>query len=214
MRPIAAVLFCLLLSGCVHKRPAPVPPTQAQIDEAWRINSNPGEGHERIAVLEGVWEAEMRAWMSKDDRPEVARAVARQNWILGKMFIEEMFATTMMGQPFVGRGLIGFNNITGEYESSWADSMSSGQILSTGAYNPQTNAIELSGSYVDPVTKEKRTLRSVLRITDADHHLFEMYDTDFTGQEYKSLEISYTRRTEKSAKKKGTVKAAKKASKK
>ena len=39
----------------------------------------------------------------------------------------------MMGTPFTGHGMTGYDNVTGKYWSTWTDSMSTGIMVSEGS---------------------------------------------------------------------------------
>ena len=50
----------------------------------------------------------------------------------------------------------------------------------------------MGGSMVDPMTKGEMQFREVTKILNENHHIFEMYMI-YNGEEFKSLEIEFTR---------------------
>jgi hypothetical protein len=48
------------------------------------------------------------------------------------------------------------------------------------------------GTYDDPVTGQKKTMKEVTKIVDANKNVFEIYDVN-DGKEVKSMEVTYTR---------------------
>ena len=49
----------------------------------------------------------------------------------GRVLVED-FKGTMMGNPFSGHGMTGYDNVSGKYWSTWTDSMSTGLMISQG----------------------------------------------------------------------------------
>ncbi|MER3465534.1 MAG: hypothetical protein C4329_15120 [Chitinophagaceae bacterium] len=52
----------------------------------------------------------------------------------------------------------------------------------------------LLGTCIDPGTGKNCEMREVFRIIDKDHHFAKMFYKGPDGKEYKSMEISYTRK--------------------
>jgi hypothetical protein len=51
------------------------------------------------------------------------------------------------------------------------------------------------GTYDDYMTGQKdKKSKSIIRFVDKDTHVLEMFDTTPDGQEYRSMELTYTRR--------------------
>jgi hypothetical protein len=98
------------------------------------------------------------------------------------------------GMPFTGMGLTGFNNLTGEYQSVWLDNMGTGMMISNGQFDAETNAISEAGSFSCPISGQKNMpFRSVWKVVDNDHYIYEMYTTDEAGAEFRMMEITYER---------------------
>jgi len=99
----------------------------------------------------------------------------------------------LYGQPFTGRGMSGYDNVTGKYWSTWNDSMSTGIMLSEGDCDAD-GACAFTGSWNDPVSKEKINARMTTRWTSPAVEVFEMYAPGPDGKESKMMEITYTRK--------------------
>ncbi len=98
----------------------------------------------------------------------------------------------MMGQPFTGYGMLGYDNTTGRYWTTWNDSMSTGLMVSEGTCD-DAGACAFTGSWHDPVTRREIRSRITTRWTAAGTELFEMYAPGPDGREMKMMEITYTR---------------------
>ena len=57
---------------------------------------------------------------------------ATRTMALGGRVLVEDVKSTMMGMPFTGHGMMGYDNVTGKYWSTWMDSMSTGMMMSEG----------------------------------------------------------------------------------
>ena len=113
--------------------------------------------------------------------------------IMDGRFLEEIITSEFMGQPFSGRGLYGYNNITGKLQSTWIDNMSTGISTYEGTISATGDEMVLHGSYTDPLTKERRETRSVMRISDTELHSvgYEIVN----GREQKMMEFTARRKT-------------------
>lgn len=159
----------------------------------WQEAATPGKSHTNLKPLVGKWKTKVTWWMDPDSAPEVTSGKATRTWVLGSRFVEENYTGKSMGQPFSGRGLYGYDNVGKRYVSTWTDTMTTGIMKSTGSYNMSANTLSWNGQYQDPITGQLRNTRSTTRIIDNNKHIFEMYDTDPEGREYRALEIIYTR---------------------
>lgn len=53
---------------------------------------------------------------------------------------------------FRGIGFIGYNNVDGQYELAWMDTMSTAIVFETATYDPEKKILEFRGSHRDPLT--------------------------------------------------------------
>jgi hypothetical protein len=113
--------------------------------------------------------------------------------ILGDRVLVEEVSSQMMGQPFTGQGLHGFDNVTGKHWFTWNDSMSTGLMVSEGTCDASM-ACTYTGTYHDPVSKKPVTSRMTTRWSDKSTEVFEMYAPGPDGKEAKMMEITYKKR--------------------
>jgi hypothetical protein len=99
----------------------------------------------------------------------------------------------MMGSPFTGIGVTGYDNHTKKYVSTWMDSMGTGIFFFEGTASADGKTITQEACYDDPL-KGPMKWRSVTRIVDDNTLVFEMYGADKRGKEEKMMEITYTRK--------------------
>jgi len=153
----------------------------------------PGETHKVLASMAGRWNTKIKSWMEADKLPMESTGTCEQKMILGGRFLQQEFNGEMMGSPFTGIGVTGYDNHTKKYVSTWIDSMGTAILFFEGTGSADRKTITQEACYDDPI-KGPMKWRSVTRIVDDDTHLFEMYGTDKSGKEVKMMEITYTRR--------------------
>jgi hypothetical protein len=91
--------------------------------------------------------------------------------------------------------MLGYNNVTKKFESTWSDSMSTATMLMEGTMNSDTKTITQTGQYDCPIKKEPQKMRSEFKIIDKNNAIFVMYMPDMiTGKEYKGMEQVYKRK--------------------
>jgi hypothetical protein len=161
--------------------------------EVYQKLATPGAPHKVLASMAGTWNARMKCWMEPDKPPVESTGTSETKMIFGGRFLHMDFAGDMMGTPFSGLGLTGYDNHTKKYMSTWIDSMGTVTLFFEGTGSPDGKTITQECRYDDPI-KGPMKWRSVTRIVDDNTHLFEMYGTDKSGKEAKMMEITYTRK--------------------
>jgi len=162
--------------------------------EAWIESLKPGESHKRLERFVGEWNVEMKMYPGgPGSEPMVTKGTSKIKWILGDRYLEEEFKGSMMGQPYEGRGLQGYNNTRNMYEATWASSMDTHIYTMKGTWPPDSNVINLYGEMDEPTLNVYgRTVNYRTTIIDKDHHKFEIFDLA-ARPDYKVIEITYTR---------------------
>ena len=164
--------------------------TQEMMDIYEKMGT-PGEPHHALARLAGTWATAIRFW-GPDGSPTESSGVCEQRMLLGGRFLEQQFTGEMMGSPFEGIGITGYDNTTGKYVSTWIDSMSTAILFFEGTSSRDGRTITQEATCEDPVRGPMKW-RSMTMIPNDTTVLFEMYGTDKNGKEEKMMEITYTR---------------------
>jgi hypothetical protein len=107
--------------------------------------------------------------------------------------VQQACTGEMMGQPFTGIGVHGYDNVSQKYVMTWIDSMGTGIFFMDGTANPDGKTITLKGSHPDPFEGVMQH-RAIWTLVDAKTQTFEMYGEHGHGQETKMMEITYTRK--------------------
>ncbi|WP_181444036.1 DUF1579 domain-containing protein [Pseudoxanthomonas sp. z9] len=175
-----------------NKAPSMTPEMKAMM-EAFQKAGTPGAEHRKLASLAGNYDLTIKSWHAPDTPPTTDTGTATRKMILGDRVLVEEVNSQMMGQPFTGQGLHGFDNVTGKHWSTWNDSMSTGLMVSEGTCDASM-ACTYTGTYHDPVSKKPVTSRMTTRWSDKSTEVFEMYAPGPDGKEAKMMEITYRKR--------------------
>ena len=151
----------------------------------------PGPAHRTLEPLVGNWKAEVKCWMDPDGPPNVSHGTAKTKWVLNGHFLQEEFSGEMMGKPFTGISLMGYDNTKQKFNTIWISDMQTSIFVSEGKGESGNRVITLEGKSTCPTADRKNVLvKSVFRLLSPDKHVFEMFDED---KGMKTMEITYTR---------------------
>jgi len=161
--------------------------------EAYMKAGTPGAPHQWLASKAGSYDLKVKSWHEPGGPAmEEAGSTTRRMILDGRVLIEEM-SCTMMGTPFTGQGMSGYDNVSGRYWATWTDSMSTGIMVSEGSCDAQ-KVCTFTGSWNDPIKKGPVKARMTTRWTSPATEIFEMYGPGKDGKEMKMMEITYTKK--------------------
>ena len=134
-RKVSGMLLAALLfvpsAFAQQQQPEMTPEQQAEM-EAYAKAGTPGAAHQALASTVGNYDLKVRSWMEPGGPPmEEAGTATRAMALDGRVRVESV-SSKMMGAPFTGHGMLGYDNVTGKYWSTWNDSMSTGLMVSEG----------------------------------------------------------------------------------
>jgi hypothetical protein len=160
--------------------------------EAWVAAGEPGEMHELLMSGKGVWHAKGETYMGPEAE-HWSGTVKRKPILGGRYLMEEWDIPNMSMGPFRGIGIAGFNNISGEFETVWIDSMSSAMFIETGSYDEEAQTMTMSGEQLDPMTGTPMLNRSVMHLISKNEFKLEMFTVMPDGSETKTMVVHCTR---------------------
>lgn len=179
------------------KKPAAAPaaaPDEKAMMEAMEKASTPGKQHKQLASMAGTFDAKVKMWMQPGAPPQESTGTMENKSVMGGRYLQQDYVGTMMGQPFSGSGMAGYDNVTHKYQWTWADSMGTAIVMMSGTASKDGKAINTAGSMPDPMTGKSTPMKEKLTITDADHQTLEMWGPGPDGKVVKMMEIEYTRK--------------------
>lgn len=185
------MILCLGLLGLFA---APALAQEARDHEAamkaWMESAKPGPEHKMLADLVGTWDVTMTSY-DNPEGPTKTKGTSTATMMMDGRYLQEEMTSEMMGQPFQGFGITGFNNTTRKFETIWLDTM--GTMIMTGSGEGANDGFSVVMDFVDPMTKQKMTSKGVTKVIDANKHTFTMYMM-MDGKEMKAMEVEYTRK--------------------
>ncbi len=169
----------------------PAAPNPEEMMKAYEAIQAPGPQHALLQEGVGTWKTETKMWFAPGE-PQVSTGTSEVKALFGGRYLLERFSGSMMGKPFEGMGLFGYDNVKKKYVSIWLDDHSTGVMVSEGTRDEATKTTTLYADHIDPFMGPSK-IKMVIREVSKDHHVFEMYMIGSGGEEQKSMEITYTR---------------------
>lgn len=182
----------LLFAGCFLLGISAFSQTPEEM-KAWQDNMTPGENHKWLASMNGHWDATVKMWMDPTQEPEISQASTVNEMILGGLYQRSSHSGTMMGMPFQGESITGYDNTKKKFLATWIDNFGSSIMFMEGSYDKASNTLTLEGSMMDPATGKDMKVKEVFTKTSEDSHTFEMFMM-VDGNEIKNMEITYNRK--------------------
>jgi len=194
--PVTSIGLCLVLAASVvmakDKKPEKQMDPQAMM-EMYQKLATPGEPHKQLTSLAGSWTTKTKEWMEPGKPPTEADGSVEMRMLLDGRFLQQDFTGEMMGQPYTGVGITGYDNLRKKYVSIWLDTMGTGPFMMEGTASGDGKTITLKGQHAEPGGGHM-THRAVWKIVDSNTQTFDMWGAHGGGKEMKEMEIVYTRK--------------------
>jgi hypothetical protein len=187
---VVLVVPALAQSG--NQPPQMTPQQKAEVD-AYMKAATPGAPHQTLAAMAGQYDVKVKSWHDAKSPAMEESGTATRSMTLGGRVLVEDFSASMMGQPFTGHGMTGYDNVTGKYWSTWNDTMSTGLMVSEGTCDAQKSCT-FNARWTDPLKKTEMKARMMMRWPSPTTEVFEMYAPGPDGKEMKMMEITYTKK--------------------
>jgi hypothetical protein len=152
----------------------------------------PGPEHEVLKADVGVWDAVVETFAAPGQPPSTSKGV-ETNALMGGMWVVTEFKGDMMGMPFEGRGVTGYDAVKKKYVGTWVDTMSVGIAHAEFTYDAATKT--MSGTMAGPdMTGTMVKMRETIVYKDANTRVFTLFSPAPDGKEAPIMRITYTRR--------------------
>ncbi len=161
--------------------------------EEYRKLATPGAPHKLLARMAGSWNTKTRSWPEPDKPPTESKGTCELKMLFDGRYLQQECSGEMMGSPFSGVGVTGYDNHTKKFVSTWMDSMSTGIYFFEGTGSADGKGFTQESHYADAVQGPMKW-RAVTRLVDDNSFVFEMYGTHKKGKEEKMMEMTYTRK--------------------
>jgi hypothetical protein len=191
---VPVALFVAATAIAADSPPAMSAQQKAMMDKMTKA-ATPGPQHEVLKKLAGDWNAKVKVQMDPSQPAQESQSTSTVTVLMDGRYSQEVVSGQMMGSPFSGMGITGYDNVLGKYVSTWIDNMGTGIMASQGTADASGKVITWASSMSDPATGKVTRERMVTTIVDDDHHTLEMYSIPpGAKKEMKTMTIEYTRK--------------------
>ncbi|MCI0340341.1 MAG: DUF1579 domain-containing protein [Planctomycetales bacterium] len=152
----------------------------------------PSVHHGRLRALLGTWDAEAQVPGSPGAPPSRFKGVETNTLDCGGLWLVQEFQGEMMGRPFRGRGLMGYDLARKKYVAVWVDNWLTGLTTFAGTCDEEGKKFTLEGEGPDPAGKTIKQ-KSVIEVEDPETHTMTLTFVAPDGSET-SMEVTYRRR--------------------
>lgn len=158
--------------------------------------ATPGESHKFLDQFVGKWDLVTRMWWEGPDKPpNETKGSSESKWVLEGRFLLEESTGQMMGMPYKSLNFMGFDNYKKKYILSYMDSMGTAMYTGEGKLDLSNKVMTMFGKMDDCIIGERdKPVKYVTRVISKDKHILEIYDEVGSPNEYKAVEIIYTRK--------------------
>lgn len=161
--------------------------------QAWMAAVSPNENHAALEPLAGSWTHDLTFWQAPDAPPMTMTATSEAKWVMDGRYVQADYTGEMMGMPFTGRDMIGYDNQREQYFSVWVDNMSTGPMTMWGSFDESTRTLTLEGTVMDPMSGEETRQRATVRILEDGSTHYEAFMPGPDGEMFKHMEIHSTK---------------------
>lgn len=176
-------------------KPAAGQPSPEEMAKFMQMGA-PSEGHAKLKPLAGKWNFVTKWRMSPDEPWSESKGKAEFKWTMGDRFLVQDIKgepdPSMGGMSFEGHGIMGYDNVSKKYWSTWTDNMSTGVMVSEGTADGSGKTFTYETEYNCPMKGPDQENKTVLKFEGDDKVVFTMFDKDKL-KEFASLEVTYTR---------------------
>jgi hypothetical protein len=151
----------------------------------------PGPEHEVLKKDVGTWDATVEMLMPPGAPPSTGTEVTTLG--PGGLWVITDFQSQMMGAPFQGHGVGGWDPAKKKYVGAWVDSMSTAVFVTESTYDAASRS--MTGTLEGPGPDgQPMKMKAVTQYKDDDTRVFTMYMPGPDGKEAPSMRITYKRR--------------------
>ncbi len=184
---LAVLAVSLVGSSALAQEGQPDP----QMMQAWMKNISPGEHHAHMKELVGKWKAELISYEGGEQPP--IDGTSTYELVLGDRYLKQTMETQMMGMPFTGWGLSGYDNVAKKHTIMWIDTMGTWMTYGEGDCSDEHKVETIWANVRNPLGGPDMKAKMVTTVQSPDKHVFEYFVVGPDGEETKALQINYTR---------------------
>jgi hypothetical protein len=203
MRPFR-LLSCLALAGAVGLSMSTAasddqPPSEADAAKRWKEAAQLGPHHKELEYFLGTWDGVIEfvmpgmLTMPPEKRDKVVGTGA---WAIEGRWLSFRIKGTMMGQPFEGFGLSGYDNVKKAHVSTFVSNIDTAMTTASGSVvDPNGKIVSMYGTIDEYLTGEHdKPVRITRKIVSPDQFVHEIWDLGIGELGQVVLRETFTRR--------------------
>lgn len=159
---------------------------QAKAMEAYMKAGAVTAEHKALEYFTGRWKVESKMWTAPGAPPTESVNTNEGRMILGGRYALLDYKGEMMGQPFEGLQISGYDNLAKAYTTFWIDNSSTSFYLLKGTYDAAKKTYTFTGRWADPLGGDT-PVRMVVRIVSPDVYESETYMALPDGKEFLNM---------------------------
>ena len=154
----------------------------------------PGAEHKLLAKMEGSWATKMKTWNEPGGTPTESTGSSVAKLIMDGRFLAftETWDKDMMGQHYMGMGVMGFDNHTKRYVSTWFDNFGTSILYFEEIPTMDKSTMVMEAHHLDAI-QGAVLYRTVETTIDDENYTLDLYMIDKNQTEFKMMETLYTR---------------------
>ncbi len=192
MKKTVLVLFAAcILAGFAAAQATPADQQKAM--DAYMKAAAVTANHEALKYFVGSWDVEGTMWEAPGAPPTKTKNTGLSVLIMGGRYFRMDYKGTMMGMPFEGLQITGYDNLEKAYKTFWVDNSSTSFYVLTGQYDAAKKTYNYTGRWADPMGGFT-PVRMTFRIVGPDEYVSETYMKMPDGKEFKSMADRYLRK--------------------
>lgn len=122
--------------------------------ERWQESIRPSLGHEVIAQFEGDWVYHTKMWWDQAAPPAEVEWAGPARMIMGGRFLEMSAEGEMMGMPWQGRYMLGYDNVRSLFHLTAFSTMDTSVQTLWGSIDREGKVLTFIGDMNEPMTGE------------------------------------------------------------
>ena len=165
---------------------------QDEMQAVMMAYATPGPEQQWLSHLAGDWITTTSFRNMPDDPWSTASGISTRSMELGGRYLTEQLLSNVDGMPFVGRGVVAWDNALQKFVMTWHDNMSTGITTGDGVWNAERTQVDWTMKSTDPVEKKTITIRSTWTFKP-DMLQLDSYAPMPDGKEFHMMRVTYQR---------------------
>lgn len=152
-------------------------------------------GYDYLEQFVGTWSGTALIWEAPGAEPTSNPYVTTSKMILGGNYLESKITGDFMGMPVELTQTTGYDSTTGKYTSQLITNITNVLCISEGILDETGRTrTDITNNRECPICPDNEfEMRTVTTLIDHDHYSIDQYMKVGTSEEYKIMEITYTR---------------------